>query len=188
MVQAKKHFSILAYLSLFILFLLAEVPVNAQFQDTETGTASYYHNKFIGRKTANGEIFDQSKMTAAHKSLPLGTWVKVTNLRNDSTIIVRINDRMPLWNKRAIDLTKSGAAKLNFLHDGLTQVLIEVIPDPHSQITIQKQRDEPSLAYVTTKGLSYLDGTYSGAVYLKLPVIQYFSFEKQKSGIFNSQR
>lgn len=188
MKQTKTRISLLSRMVICMLFLLVELHVNAQQQKSENGTASYYHNKFIGRKTANGEIFNQDKMTAAHKTLPLGTWVKVTNLRNDSTIVVRINDRMPLWNKRSIDLTKSGASKLNFLHDGLTQVLIEVIPDPHSQIATQKQRDEPSLAFITTKELNYFEKTTSGAVYLKLPLIQYFSFEKPKGGIFNSQR
>jgi rare lipoprotein A len=97
---------------------------------TETGIASFYHDMFEGRKTANGEIFRQDKFTAAHKSLPLGTWVKVTNLSNDSTVVVRINDRMPLWNKRSIDLTEAAAEQLNYITKGLTKVLIEIIPDP----------------------------------------------------------
>ena len=82
---------------------------DAQTGYVEEGTASYYHNKFVGRKTASGEIFTQDKMTAAHKSLPLGTWVMVTNKANDSVVILRINDRMPQWNKRSIDLTYSAA-------------------------------------------------------------------------------
>ncbi|MFN3939475.1 MAG: septal ring lytic transglycosylase RlpA family protein [Chitinophagales bacterium] len=186
--KPNKYQFLLFFFFVFVIFLLAGVPANAQFQGNESGTASYYHNKFIGRKTANGEIFDQSKMTAAHKTLPLGTWVKVTNLRNDSTIIVRINDRMPLWNKRSIDLTKAGAAKLDFLQDGLTQVHIEVIPNPHSQSIVIKQREEPALAFVSTATIQSLDKTYGGAVYLKLPVIQYLSVKKPKGGIFNSQR
>ncbi|MFI5171483.1 MAG: septal ring lytic transglycosylase RlpA family protein [Chitinophagales bacterium] len=102
---------------------------------TETGIASYYHDKFVGRKTANGEIFTQDKLTAAHKSLPLGTWVKVTNLSNDSVVIVRINDRMPVWNSREIDLTVAAAGKLNYLAKGLTKVRIEVVPAPAKLIT-----------------------------------------------------
>jgi rare lipoprotein A len=93
----------------------------AQAGKMETGTASFYHDKFVGRKTANGEIYSQEKLTAAHKSLPLGTWVKVTNLSNDSVVIVRINDRMPQWNKRAIDLTEKAARQLNFISSGLTK-------------------------------------------------------------------
>ena len=102
----------------------------AQAGKTETGTASFYHDKFVGRKTANGEIYSQEKLTAAHKSLPLGTWIKVTNLNNDSVVIVRINDRMPQWNKRAIDLTEKAARQLNFISSGLTKVKVEVIPTP----------------------------------------------------------
>lgn len=120
---------------LFTLLLTSVIAVGfAQHAKTETGIASFYHDKFVGRKTANGEIFTQDKMTAAHKTLPLGTWVKVTNLKNDSTIIVRINDRMPLYNKRSIDLTEAGAGKLNFIPSGLTKVYIEVIPDPTKNI------------------------------------------------------
>ncbi len=102
----------------------------AQNVQTETGIASFYNDKFVGRKTANGEIFTQDKMTAAHKTLPLGTWVRVTNLKNDSTIIVKINDRLPQSSKRTIDLTEAGAGNLNFIRSGLTKVLLEIIPEP----------------------------------------------------------
>ncbi len=123
---------------LFTLLLTSVIAVSfAQHAKTETGTASFYHDKFVGRKTANGEIFTQEKMTAAHKTLPLGTWVRVTNLKNDSTIIVRINDRMPYWNKRTIDLTEAGAGALNFINSGLTKVFVEVIPDPTKNVVIR---------------------------------------------------
>lgn len=130
---------------LFTMLLTTVIAVSfAQNAKTETGTASFYHDKFVGRKTANGEIFTQDKMTAAHKTLPLGTWVKVTNLKNDSTIIVRINDRMPHWNKRTIDLTEAGAGKLNFINSGLTKVFVEVIPDPNkSTIVYMRPSDLP---------------------------------------------
>ncbi len=120
----QKHF----YLA-FLLILLFQA-TSAQVGKIETGVASFYHDKFIGRRTANGEIFTQEKFTAAHKTLPLGTWVRVTNLSNDSVVIVRINDRMPQWNKRSIDLTEAAAGKLNYLNSGVTKVKIEVIPDP----------------------------------------------------------
>ncbi|HNM09031.1 MAG TPA: septal ring lytic transglycosylase RlpA family protein, partial [Chitinophagales bacterium] len=98
---------------LTLLFLLSGgfmLSSQAQVGRVETGIASYYHDKFVGRKTASGEIYSQDKMTAAHKSLPLGTWVKVTNLSNDSTVIVKINDRMPKSNGRSIDLTELAAS------------------------------------------------------------------------------
>jgi len=115
-----------------------------QIGKTETGTASFYHDMFVGRRTANGEIYSQEKLTAAHKNLPLGTWVKVTNLSNDSTVIVRINDRMPQWNLRAIDLTEKAARQLNFISSGLTKVAVEIITNPN--LVVQKEplpRDLP---------------------------------------------
>ncbi len=102
----------------------------AQIGKTETGVASYYADKFVFNDTATTEIYTQDKFTAAHKTLPLGTWVRVTNLSNDSVVIVRINDRMPKSNKRSIDLTKAAAKQLNYIAKGLTKVKIEVIPAP----------------------------------------------------------
>lgn len=93
----------------------------------ETGIASYYHNKFNGRKTSSGEIFSNKNLTAAHKSLPLGTWVRVTNLKNDSVVVVKINDRLPKTSKRSIDLSVAAATQLNFIRAGLTKVTIEVL-------------------------------------------------------------
>ncbi len=95
--------------------------------NSTTGTASYYAHKFEGRKTSSGEIFRQDSLTAAHKSLPFGTLVKVTNLSNDSTVVVKINDRLPPSSKRTIDLTYAAARKLNFIKKGLTKVKIEVL-------------------------------------------------------------
>jgi rare lipoprotein A len=91
------------------------------------GIASYYHNKFNGRKTASGEIFSNDSLTAAHKTLPLGTWVKVTNLKNDSSVILKINDRLPKTSTRTIDVTVAAARKLNFIREGLTKVVIEIL-------------------------------------------------------------
>jgi rare lipoprotein A len=91
------------------------------------GTASYYANLFNGRKTANGEIFSQDKMTAACNVLPLGTWIRVTNLRNGRTVIVKINDRLHPRMKRIVDLSRSAAQKLNYIRSGLTRVKVEVL-------------------------------------------------------------
>lgn len=90
-----------------------------------TGTASYYADKFEGRKTSSGEIFKQNKLTAAHKTLPFGTLVKVTNLSNDSVVIVKINDRLPPSSSRMIDLSRKAAEQLNFIRKGLTKVSME---------------------------------------------------------------
>ncbi|MGV3767961.1 MAG: septal ring lytic transglycosylase RlpA family protein [Chitinophagaceae bacterium] len=93
----------------------------------QTGTASWYSDKFNGRKTANGEIFSQTKFTAAHNKLPFGTWVKVTNLRNKKWVYVKINDRLHYRNKRVIDLSRVAAAKLGMLTSGLARVEVEVM-------------------------------------------------------------
>ena len=90
------------------------------------GQASFYSNKFNGRKTANGEIFSQSKFTCACNVLPMGIWIKVTNLRNGKTVIVKINDRLHPKMKRIVDLTSAAAKKLGFTSAGLTRVKVEV--------------------------------------------------------------
>ena len=91
------------------------------------GTASFYANKFNGRRTANGEIFNQQKLTAASNTLPLNTWVRVTNLRNKKTVFVKITDRMHWRNKRLIDLSKAAAHKLGYTGWGLAHVRIDVL-------------------------------------------------------------
>src|SRR5688572_10716497 len=91
------------------------------------GQASYYANKFHGRQTANGEIFSQELFTAACNSLPLGTWIQVTNLRNCRVIIVKTNDRLHVKTRRLLDLTRAAAQKLGFIKSGLTRVKIEVL-------------------------------------------------------------
>ncbi|MBK7435144.1 MAG: septal ring lytic transglycosylase RlpA family protein [Chitinophagaceae bacterium] len=89
--------------------------------------ASYYSNKFNGRKTASGEIFSQKKMTCACNVLPLGTWVKVTNLRNGRSVIVKTNDRIHPKVRRVVDLSRVAAEKLGYISRGLTRVKVEVI-------------------------------------------------------------
>jgi rare lipoprotein A len=93
--------------------------------DALYGTASYYANKFEGRLTANGEVFNQQKMTAACNVLPLGTWIKVTNLNNGRSVIVKVNDRLHYKNKRLVDLSKIAAKKIGYTSGGLTKVKVE---------------------------------------------------------------
>ncbi len=95
----------------------------------ETGLASWYGTKFHGQLTANGEDYDLYGMTAAHKTLPLPTYVRVTNLENDKSIIVRVNDRGPFYSDRIIDLSYAGAKKLGFAERGTAKVRVEGI-DP----------------------------------------------------------
>lgn len=91
------------------------------------GKASYYANKFNGRKTASGQIFSNSKMTAAHKSLRFGTKVKVTNKKNGKSAIFVINDRGPFVKGRVIDVSSAGAAALGFKQAGVAPVKVEVL-------------------------------------------------------------
>lgn len=92
-----------------------------------TGIASFYAQKFNGRKTSSGEKFSNDSLTAAHKKFKFGTYVLVRNLKNDSTVIVKINDRLPAKSKRSIDLTVKAAKQLNFIKSGLTKVEITIL-------------------------------------------------------------
>jgi rare lipoprotein A len=100
---------------------------NGKPSKIQYGTASYYHDKFEGRKTANGEIFTQKGMTCAHNTLPLGTWIRVTNLSSKKTVVVRVTDRLHRKNPRLVDLSKAAAKKLAYTGHGLTKVKVEVL-------------------------------------------------------------
>ena len=110
------------YLLLLFIYIIAICSCSPKI--TETGKASFYADKFKGRKTASGDIFRQNKKTAAHKTLPFGTKVKVTNLTNGKTIKVRVNDRGPFVAGRIIDLSKKAARKLNMVNAGVANVEI----------------------------------------------------------------
>jgi rare lipoprotein A len=94
----------------------------------QTGLAAFYHATFQGRRTASGESFDHKRLTAAHKTLPFGTLVRVTNLRNYKSVIVRVNDRGPMQPGRVIDLTHRAASILGFMQQGMTKVILEILP------------------------------------------------------------
>lgn len=106
----------------FVLLLLLQ---SCSPKISEKGKASFYADFFQGRKTSNGEVFKQRKRTAAHKTLPFGTKVKVKNLKNGKTVKVRINDRGPFVEGRIIDLSKKAAKKLGMVNDGVVQVEIK---------------------------------------------------------------
>lgn len=97
---------------------------------SEEGIASWYGAKFHGHSTSNGEIFDMNKISAAHKTLPLPTWVKVTNLDNGESINVRVNDRGPFHGGRIIDLSYAAAVKLGFQDKGTARVKVETLSGP----------------------------------------------------------
>jgi rare lipoprotein A len=95
----------------------------------EKGLASYYHQMFEGRTCSNGDIFRHNGLTAAHKTLKFGTMLRITNLKNDSVVIVKVNDRLPKKSKCCIDLTMRAAKQLNFVKGGITPVKIEILKD-----------------------------------------------------------
>lgn len=119
------RFTILIACFLFVHTSIAQV----QKSKMDTGIASYYADKFHGRRTASGEVFHQDSLTAAHKYLPFGTLVKVTNLRNNQSVIVKVNDRGMKGTNRVIDLSKAAAKELNMLGAGLVKVKVEVLQD-----------------------------------------------------------
>lgn len=95
--------------------------------ETDQGTASYYADELNGRNTANGEIYDMHGLTAAHPSYPFNTIVRVINLQNGKSVEVRINDRMPQFKGRIIDLSLAAAKKIDMIAAGIQEVKIEVL-------------------------------------------------------------
>lgn len=131
------HKYLLAAAILFSVLICTAINASAQQADSATGSpkvkrvlygmASFYANKFNGRKTALGEIFSQNKFTCACNVLPLGTWIRVTNLHNGKTVVVKTNDRLHPKMKRIIDLSRAAATKLGYVGRGLTRVKVEVL-------------------------------------------------------------
>ncbi|HXF14508.1 MAG TPA: septal ring lytic transglycosylase RlpA family protein [Terriglobales bacterium] len=114
---------------------------SAHSKPYQVGTASWYGDYFEGRPTASGEPFDMYDMTAAHLTLPLGTLVRVTNLRNHRSVIVRINDRGPYVDGRIVDLSYNAARVLHFDQQGLQRVRLDVVPRHKAPATLAMLRE-----------------------------------------------
>ena len=99
---------------------------SATAQTAEEGTANFYSDKFQGKKTASGAVYDKNKLTASHKTLPYGTKVRVTNLENGKSVVVTVNDRMKPGNPAVIDVTRRAAQELGFAKAGKAKVKLEV--------------------------------------------------------------
>lgn len=121
--------------------------MNSSYGYQETGVASWYGKKFHGRMTSNQERYDMHGMTAAHKSLPLPTYVRVKNLRNNKSIIVRVNDRGPFVHNRIIDLSYSAAKKLDMIATGTSLVEVTAISFDEPP----KQPPQPTVASIPVK-------------------------------------
>jgi len=138
-----------------LLFVASSIGASAQNSiekfatELKNGIASFYHDKFEGRKTANGEIFDNDKYTAACNTLKLGSYVKVTNLSNGKVCYVKINDRMAATNHRLIDLASVAAKKLSFHQKGLAKVKLEVVSEEEGKQGILAQMSSTGAASTT---------------------------------------
>ncbi|MDX1905061.1 MAG: septal ring lytic transglycosylase RlpA family protein [Thermonemataceae bacterium] len=109
---------------------------------TQTGMASYYAGKFHGRKTASGEIYDKNKLSAAHRTLPFGTMLKVTNLKNNKSVIVKVTDRGPFAHARIIDLSQAAAQNIDMIRSGTAKVQIETVGENGKLYEIEKPKEE----------------------------------------------
>jgi rare lipoprotein A len=103
------------------------LPAAARVGSTETGVASWYGNPYHGRRSANGEVYDMEKMTAAHRTLPFETWVRVENLDTHKTVEVRITDRGPFVRRRILDLSHAAAVSIDMIGPGTAKVKLTVI-------------------------------------------------------------
>ncbi len=121
---------ILYVFTIFLIYSISCTEYTPQGAWIQVGYASYYSREFAGRKTSSGEIFDPMKLTAAHRRLPFGTLVRVTNLDNGRSVIVKINDRGPFVKGRIIDLSYKAALKIGMLSKGVAKVKLEVIRWP----------------------------------------------------------
>ena len=106
----------------------------ADYRYSETGIASWYGPGFHGKRTANGEVYDENGLTAAHKTLPMPSMVRVTNLENGRSIQVRVNDRGPFEAGRVIDMTRRGAQLLGFIQQGTARVRVDIMPEESQQL------------------------------------------------------
>ncbi len=135
------------YILIFLInFLLINI-IHSQETFVQEGLASFYANKFEGRTTASGEKYEHDKLTGSHLTLPFGTMVKVTNLENNKSVVVRINDRGPFIKDRIIDVSKSAAEVLDFIEAGLVNVKIEVVENAPEKT--EKEEKEKSIQIET---------------------------------------
>ncbi len=127
----------------------------------EQGIASWYGNKFHGKNTANGEVYNIYAMTAAHKTLPIPSYVRVRNLENGKSIVVRVNDRGPFHSGRIIDLSYAGAKKLGFIDKGTARVEVEAIDPPAPLLAAGQEA-----AVATAVAQPAVEGSVSGEAFL----------------------
>jgi peptidoglycan lytic transglycosylase len=147
------------------------------YGQVQTGKASFYADRFDGHLTSSGERYHHKQLTAAHKTLPFGTIVRVTNVANNKSVEVRINDRGPYVDGRIIDLSRSAAEKLGFVNQGLADVKLEVVdpgngkesslPKPIDRVSVdEKEFYELEITRLSPHGFGVQIGTYQELVNL----------------------
>ncbi|MCP5061676.1 MAG: septal ring lytic transglycosylase RlpA family protein [Ignavibacteriae bacterium] len=147
----------------------------------ETGIASWYGPNFDGKKTANGETFDMFDLTAAHRTLPFGSIVKVINKSNNKSVIVRINDRGPYAKSRIIDLSKKSAEKIRMISSGFTQVDLILLNEkklprnlkvPHYTVQIGSYKRKSDAVKVSTKvnNSKVIEASVNGKIFYRIYV------------------
>jgi rare lipoprotein A len=160
-----------------LFFILICLSVNLCYGQIQTGKASFYADKFEGSPTASGEKYKHNRLTGAHKTLPFGTKVRVTNIANNLSVEVEINDRGPYVETRIIDLSRAAAEKLQFINQGLADVKLEVIDpgdgktsDPAKTIdhvaVDEKEFYDFEISRLKPKGFGVQIGTYQELVNL----------------------
>jgi rare lipoprotein A len=169
-----KHTAGFVLSAALLMMLGTSLPAQSNF--TQTGVASFYGKKFHGRTTANGERYSMWAMTAAHKSIPFDSRVRVTNLKNNKSVVVRINDHGPHVKGRIIDLSRGAAAKIDMIKSGTARVKVEVLSSSG------KRDDEKSKGNVEYFTVNIVQTELSGWG------IQVASFEKMENLIRHADR
>jgi rare lipoprotein A len=143
----RKPFELLAVLLCLTLGACSWIPKGETGLDVgikDRGVASWYGEQFHGRLAANGEVFNMDALTAAHRTLPLGSMVRVVNLENGKHVRVRINDRGPYINGRILDLSRAAATQLGMMDDGVSIIQLEVIGDHRPDFVLAAEEASPS--------------------------------------------
>ncbi len=148
----------------------------------QLGTASWYGKKFHGHLTSNGEIYDMYAMSAAHKNLPLPTYLKVTNIDNNKSVIVRVNDRGPFHQSRIVDLSYSAAYKLDMLKTGTAQVKITAITE------FNKKAPKAKTATAGNDNKAQSGSSTQNTMGITTPYIQVFATRKKALAISTAQK
>lgn len=159
------------FIYLVIIFLFFGLSQSAYSQDdsqTQKGIASWYGTKYHGRPTSSGERYNKNEMTAAHNGFPFGTKVKVTNLVNNKSVILRINDRGPFKGPRIIDVSEAAAKKLDFRSHGLSSVKVEVLEWPEDASYASDASLQPKSNFYTIQSGSFAKAEYAQELKQKL--------------------